>query len=104
MKKLKRFSDISTLVGIVAVILLILVFYCLNNSFLNAFNIRNLLVDMSPLLVMSVGVTFIIVIGSTDLSIGATCSLASVLFVRLASQFGLWAYALVLGSVSCQAW
>lgn len=97
MKKLKRFSDISTLVGIVAVILLILVFYCLNNSFLNAFNIRNLLVDMSPLLVMSVGVTFIIVIGSTDLSIGATCSLASVLFVRLASQFGLWAYALVLG-------
>ena len=46
MKKLKRFSDISTLVGIVAVILLILVFYCLNNSFLNAFNIRNLLVGV----------------------------------------------------------
>lgn len=97
MKKIKKFSDLSTLVGIVAVILLITVFYSLNNSFLNAFNVKNLLVDMSPLLVMAVGVTFIIVIGSTDLSIGATCSLASVLFVRFASLFGLWAYALVLG-------
>lgn len=97
MKRFKKFSDLSTLVGIVAVILLVLVFYMLNNSFLNAFNIKNLLIDMSPLLVMAVGVTFIIVIGSTDLSIGATCSLASVLFVRLAAQYGLWAYAMVLG-------
>lgn len=97
MQKIKKNRDLSTPIGLLAVLILVAVFYSMNNSFLNAFNIRNLLTDMSPLLVMSVGVTFIIIIGSTDLSIGATCSLASVLFVRYAPALGIWIYALVLG-------
>ena len=97
MKKRQVTRDISMLIGVLAVVGLIAVFYFLNNSFLNEFNIRNLLADMSPLLVMAVGVTFIIVMGSTDLSIGATCSLASVLFVRTAPNLGMGAYIVVLG-------
>lgn len=97
MNRLKKSRDISTTIGILAVVIFAAVFYTLNQSFLNAFNVQNLLTDMSPLLVMATGVTFIIIIGSTDLSIGATCSLASVLFVRFAPVFGGWIYLIVLG-------
>ena len=97
MKINQKKRDISTIIGLLAVVILIIIFYLLNNSFLNSFNIKNLLTDMSPLLVMSVGVTFVIIMGSTDLSIGATCSLASVLFVRLAPILGWWVFPAVLG-------
>ena len=86
----------SAIVGTFAMLLLIGVFGVMNSSFLKPGNIGNILTDISPLLVMACGVTFIIMIGSTDLSIGAVCSLASVLFVRFAPQFGPVIYPIVL--------
>lgn len=91
----KRFPDISTWIGLAAIIVLAVGFSVANPSFGKADNISNILTDISPLLLMASGVTFIIIVGSTDLSIGAVCSFASILFVRYAENIGLAAYVLV---------
>lgn len=91
----KELPDFSTVIGLVAIIILFIGFSMLNSSFSQASNISNILTDISPLLLMAVGVTFIIILGSTDLSIGAVCSLTSVLFVRYAEEWGIMAYLLV---------
>lgn len=92
----KRLPDISTMIGLAAIVVLLIGFSAVNSSFGKASNISNILTDISPLLLMAAGVTFIIIIGSTDLSIGAVCSLASVLFVRYAQHLGIAAYLLVI--------
>jgi len=86
----------STIIGTIALILLVGIFGMVNSSFLASNNIGNILTDISPLLTMAIGVTFIIMIGSTDLSIGAVCSMSSVLFVRYAELLGPGAYLLVI--------
>jgi ribose/xylose/arabinose/galactoside ABC-type transport system permease subunit len=93
----KKLSSFSTLIGFLSLIVIFFVFGALNSGFLKATNITNIFVDISPLLIMGTGVTFIIMLGSTDLSIGAVCSLASVLFVRYAETLGIWTYVLVIG-------
>lgn len=91
----KKLPDISTWIGLAAIVSLIVLFSAMNSSFGKADNISNILTDISPLLLMASGVTFIIVVGSTDLSIGAVCSLSSILFVRYAEHIGLGAYVLI---------
>lgn len=76
-----------------ALVLVILVFFILNPNFLNTYNIKNLLTNMAPLLVMACGATFVRLLGSLDLSMGAVSSCANVLLVRLMPEAGVWAYA-----------
>lgn len=77
-------------------VLLILVFYFINHSFLGSFNIRSLLYDSAALLVMMGGMTFVLVLGSIDLSVGSVCSVGNVLLFTLAPVLGVWAYPAVL--------
>lgn len=80
-----------------ALILVVLAFYLLNPSFLNAYNTKNLLTNMAPLLVMACGATFVRLLGSLDLSMGAVCSCANVILVKLMPNMGVWAYAVAIG-------
>jgi len=80
-----------------ALILIVLAFYIINPNFLNAYNIKNLLTNMAPLLVMACGATFVRLLGSLDLSMGAVCSCANVILVKLMSSAGAWAYAAAVG-------
>lgn len=89
-KKIKRFF--GNTINIWSLLLLILVFYLANNAFLNKINTKNLLSNMAPLLVMAIGATLVRLIGSIDLSIGAVCSVANVIFVKLLPEMGWGAY------------
>ena len=69
--------------SIVVVIAMIIIFTILEPNFLNSMNIVNLLSDSAPLMVMAIGMTPILIIGSIDLSIGALCSAANVLMLQV---------------------
>ncbi|MGA2547662.1 MAG: ABC transporter permease [Rectinemataceae bacterium] len=89
-------------VSILSIVILVVFFTAMNKNFLNAMNIRNMLTDISPLLVMGCGVTFVLLIGSIDLSIGAVCSCAAVILAVLFPLIGSWAYlfALLYGALA----
>jgi len=88
---------IENSINIWSVIILIIVFFLINNSFLNSFNIKNLLMNMGPLLVMACGATFVWLIGSIDLSMGAVCSVANVILVKQLPNMGVGAYFVAAG-------
>ena len=58
------------------------------NKFLNAQNLAQLAKDTSFIAVMAVGMTFVIIAGQIDLSVGATYALASVLGALVFRMFG----------------
>lgn len=65
-------------------------------SFLSSYNMEALLEYATTYFVAAIGLTFVIMIGSIDLSIGSLLSLFTVLFVIFLNNLGLWAYPLVL--------
>ncbi len=95
----KNFMDY---ISLFAIIILVAVFTIINKNFLSLFNIKNLLTDMGPLLVMGCGVTMVLLIGSIDLSIGSIASCASVIFAITLPHWGVMAYlwALAFGVVA----
>ncbi|WP_225174461.1 MULTISPECIES: ABC transporter permease [unclassified Bradyrhizobium] len=71
-------------------------------SFLTVGNLRAIELSSSVLLVASVGATFVILMGSIDLSIGAIASFCGMLVARMAPDFGFWAIPIVcLVGLSC---
>ncbi|CCN82440.1 putative Ribose ABC transport system, permease protein RbsC [Vibrio nigripulchritudo SFn27] len=62
-----------------------------NESFLTTENITGILLSASILLIVSCGAAFVILMGSIDLSVGATVSIAGMLSASLIPQLGFWA-------------
>jgi ribose/xylose/arabinose/galactoside ABC-type transport system permease subunit len=77
---------------IVAVVLLIAI-SIVNPVFVSPINVSNILSDISPLLLLSVGMTFVLLIGSIDLSVGAMTSCACVLFAIYLGDMGYFSVA-----------
>ncbi|MGD1816103.1 MAG: ABC transporter permease [Pleomorphochaeta sp.] len=73
-KKIK-FMD---LFSVISIFMTIIIFTVLNRNFLGPINIKNILVDTAPLLIVATGVTFVLLIGSVDLSVGSIASCACV--------------------------
>lgn len=67
---------------------LLLIITAINPRFISTGNISNILSDMSALLFLAIGVTFILLIGSIDLSIGAVSSCACVIFAVTVQDLG----------------
>ena len=80
-----RLRDLSKYFGVFALVFLIVFFYLNNQRFLGPANITNLLKQMSPLLIVGTGATFVILMGSIDLSIDGTVTLAGILSVLTAN-------------------
>ncbi|MBB4383216.1 ABC transporter permease [Bradyrhizobium sp. SBR1B] len=59
-------------------------------SFLTLSNLRAIELSSSVLLVASVGATFVILMGSIDLSVGAVASFCGMLVARMAPDLGVW--------------
>lgn len=93
--KIKALLEASA--GAWALVALILLFYAMNGAFLNQFNIRNLFNNMATLLIMCCGATLLRIIGSLDLSMGAVCSVANVLFVSTLTSLGAVSYLVAMG-------
>lgn len=71
-----------------AIILLLVGLSVTQKNFLGTSNITNLLRDTAPLMIMSVGMVSVLIFGSIDLSMGATCSVSNVLFVKFLAEYG----------------
>ena len=81
---------------IIVLLLLMLVFTILNPRFLSPLNLINILRQSSVLMVVALGATFIIIMGSIDLSMSSIvtlCGLVGAMFIR---DHGEWAVLLVL--------
>lgn len=62
-----------------SVVAVILTFTILNPKFLSAYSIKNMLLELAPLLVVASGITFVLLTGGIDLSTGAVASCTCVI-------------------------
>lgn len=74
----RKLRFLSRYLNVFCLLLTIGIFTALRPNFLNAYNIRSFLGDSAPLMLMSAGVTFVLLLGSIDLSTGTICSCACV--------------------------
>jgi len=85
----QRFALGSTTSILAILVALIIVFAALDaSSFLTAFNIRSVLTDASVLLVISVGMTYVIITSGIDLSVGSVLVFSGVIAARLMNAVG----------------
>jgi ribose transport system permease protein len=94
--------DVSDLGMIAALIGVVIVAQIIYPAFLTWTNIRIILSQNAPLGIVAVGMTFVMIGGGFDLSVGAIYAFAATMFAKIAMQNGLveaGACALVLGAV-----
>ncbi len=72
-----RTGDIGSLPIIIGLFLIVVVFQSLNPTFLNAFNLVNLCLQIAALGIMATGITLVLMLGEIDLSIGSVSGLAA---------------------------
>jgi ribose transport system permease protein len=78
----------GTVGPVIGLILLCVVITCSTSSFLTTSNILNILDQATVLGILSVGMTFVILIGGIDLSVGSLLALSSMLMGWLNSVMG----------------
>lgn len=86
---LPRGMDPLATPGAVFVIALIALGVAGNESFLSSFNISNVLLQVTPLILIAIGQAFVIGSGGFDLSVGSTASLTAVVTATLFEPLGL---------------
>ena len=88
--KSKKFSlsNLSQYMVVISIVLVFLVFTILNPTFISAYSMQNLLVEISPLILLAGGLSFIIFTGGIDLGAGAMVSATCVISGLYVSRFG----------------
>jgi len=86
------FSGLVKFISPLSIVLLILFFSVMNSNFISPLNIRNLLTDMAPLLIVGCGISFVLIVGSIDLSIGSIASCSAVIVALLIPKIGYAAF------------
>ena len=76
-------GDLGSLPIIVGLIVIAIVFQTQNDRFLTASNFVNLIVQTAPYAVIAMGVTFVLLLGEIDLSIGFVSGVGGVLVALL---------------------
>lgn len=88
--------DIKDLIPLITLFILIILLSIFNPEFLTAYNMKSIFIQASVLMILATGVTFIILTGGIDLSIGALISLSSVLIAVLLPSLGYFAFVVVI--------
>ena len=70
------------------IIILVILFTSIEPTFLNTMNLKNLLSDSAPLVIMAAGMTSVLMLGSIDLAMGSVCSVCNVLTILLINEVG----------------
>jgi D-xylose transport system permease protein len=83
-----RSGDLGSLPIILGLIIIAVVFQSQNNRFLTAGNFVNLIVQTAPYAVIAMGVTFALLLGEIDLSIGFVSGVGGVLVALLLTPDG----------------
>lgn len=73
----------QNMIIILALVVLMALFYALNPSFLEKYNIVSMAQSLAPYAIMGLGVTFVIATGGIDLSIGTVCIASAVVAGKL---------------------
>lgn len=73
---LSKIADFSV---VFSMVLIFFAFSLFNKNFISLQNIQNILSGAAPLLFMAMGLTFVLITGSIDLSTGAVCSCTCVI-------------------------
>ena len=81
-------DNIMKCFSFLAIIILVVFLTATQENFLGAMNMKNLLRDTAPLMIMASGMTMVLMFGSIDLSMGAVCSVANVTYVHFMLAFG----------------
>lgn len=81
-------SSSPAYMGVILVLLVVFFTVLRPNTFASAFNIRNVFLDASVLLVLSVGMTFVMIAGGFDLSIGSVLVFAGVAAAKAMEAMG----------------
>ncbi len=68
----------QNMIILLALVVLILIFYIFNPNFLKVYNIVSMAQSLAPYAILALGVTFVIASGGIDLSIGTVCIASSV--------------------------
>lgn len=83
-------SKIMLLAPVAALIVLVIVFSIASPVFFSVDNVVNLVRQMAVLLVVALGATFVVLIGSIDLSIGSIVTLTGVSSAMFVATLGPW--------------
>ena len=70
------------------IVILVVGFTLMRKEFLGEANLKTLLSDSAPLIIMAAGMTLVLLLGSIDLSMGSVCSVANVLTVLILNELG----------------
>lgn len=96
-----RYAETLALIG--AILVLSIIFANLNPRFATLENLQNLLNQAGLPLIIGVGATFVILIGSIDLSVEGVMSSAGMAFVLMSANsrggidYGIWAFVVAIG-------
>ena len=86
-KKLNM-ADFSQYMVVISIVLVFGIFAVLNPNFLSPYSLQNLLTEISPLVLLAGGLSFIIFTGGIDLGAGAMVSATCVISGLYVSRFG----------------
>lgn len=84
---IKRFNVVGQ-IPLITLIVLCVITALLTNRFLSPLNLTNILVQSSIMAVIAIGMTFVIVGGGFDLSVGSTVAFAGCIAAMTMAQFG----------------
>jgi len=102
-KYFKRFSRVAESNLIIIMAVLILALWMANDKFLSFVNVTNLLRQTAIIGVLAIGMTFVIISGGIDLSVGSVLAFSSILASKLmVAGFPMWAaigIALIAGAM-----
>ncbi len=91
----KRYLTRNNVGPVVVLVLLFVIFSVLSPNFLTGSNMVNILSELAVLLVVALAGTFIVIMGSIDLSVGSTVTLAGLAGAVLIQHLGPWALLLI---------
>ena len=94
--KPKELLHNAIFIRLLAVVIIAVLFSVFNGNYIGIKNVRNLMTDMVPYFVMGMGVTFVLLIGSIDLSIGSMASAATCVMAVYLPKIGAWAFVITI--------
>jgi ribose transport system permease protein len=83
-----------------ALVILVIVAKIVYPGFFEVDNVKNLLSQSAPVGIVAVGMTFVMIGGGFDLSVGSIFALGAVFYAERADHFGLWGAAAVVIGIS----
>ncbi len=87
-RKLKSALNSSPAYMTVILVLLVAFFSYVNPNFATTFNIRNVFLDASTLMILAIGMTYVMIAGGFDLSIGSVLVFSGVLAAKVMEWLG----------------